>query len=273
MHRLIALEYGRVQLAEELRVEGFDGRAQILFRHHEADVEQRPSLRDHAHVDALERVEHAARHARCVADVFAHQADDHLIALGFGFGELAQFGQHFLDARRIVDGERDADLRSRHHIVRRFEAVENFEDAAQKPVRHQHARGMDVDDRDLALAGDRFDRVFAVYTLGHDARTRNVRAPRIQNQYRNALFDGRQNGGRMQHLGAEIGELGGFGEGDGFDAMAARQDGGIGGEHAVDIGPDLDLLGADAGSYNRGREIGTAAAKRGEIRTGWWRET
>src|ERR1017187_9761758 len=61
MHRLIALKHGRVQLAEELPVERFDGGAQISFRHHEADVEQRSALRNHAHIDALERVEHAAR--------------------------------------------------------------------------------------------------------------------------------------------------------------------------------------------------------------------
>ena len=70
-------------------------------------------------------------------------------------------------------------------------------------------------------------------------------------------------GGRMQHLGAEIGQLGGFGEGDGFDAMAAGQDGGIGGEHAVDIGPDLNLFGADARADDGSGEIGTAAAERG----------
>ena len=52
----------------------------------------------------------------------------------------------------------------------------------------------------------------------------------------------------MQHLGAEVGQLGGLGEGDGLDAVAAGQDGGIGGQHAVDVGPDLDLFGADAGA-------------------------
>ena len=71
---------------------------------------------------------------------------------------------------------------------------------------------------------------------------------RIQNQDRNVLFDRRHHGRRMQHLGAEVGQLGRFGEGDRLDAMAAGQDGRVGGEHAVHIGPDLDLLGADSGA-------------------------
>ena len=79
----------------------------------------------------------------------------------------------------------------------------------------------------------------------------------------NVLLDGGQHGGRVQHLGAEIGQLGGFGEGDRLDAMAARQDRGIGGEHAVDVGPDLDLFGADARADDGGGEVGAAAAERG----------
>ena len=66
---------------------------------------------------------------------------------------------------RVVDGQRDADLGGRHHVDRRFVAVEDFEDAAQEAVRHQHARGVDVDERDLALAGDRLDHVAAVHRL------------------------------------------------------------------------------------------------------------
>ena len=36
--------------------------------------------------------------------------------------------------------------------------VENFENAAQESVRHQHARRNNVDQRDIALAGDGADR-------------------------------------------------------------------------------------------------------------------
>ncbi len=67
----------------------------------------------------------------------------------------------------------------------------------------------------------------------------------------------------MENFGAEVGELGGFGEGDAFDAMAAGEHGGVAGEHAVDVGPDLDLLGADARADDGGGEVRTAAAERG----------
>ena len=77
------------------------------------------------------------------------------------------------------------------------------------------------------------------------------------------LLDGRNHGGGVQHLGAEIGQFGGFGERDGLDAVAAGEDGGVGGEHAVDVGPDLDLFGADARADDRRGEIGAAAAERG----------
>ena len=68
--------------------------------------------------------------------------------------------------RRVVNGQRDADLGGGDHIHRRLVAVEDLEDAPQEAVRHQHARRVDVDDRDLALAGDRLDDVGAGNRLG-----------------------------------------------------------------------------------------------------------
>ncbi len=44
--------------------------------------------------------------------------------------------------------------------------------------------------------------------------------------------------------------------------MAAGKDGGIGREHAVDIGPDLDFFRADACAHDGRGEIGAAAAER-----------
>ncbi len=45
----------------------------------------------------------------------------------------------------VVDGQRHADFGGRNHVDRSLIAVEDFEDAAQESVRHQHARGDDVD--------------------------------------------------------------------------------------------------------------------------------
>ena len=106
--------------------------------------------------------------------------------------------------------------------------------------------------------------VVAVHGFGGDARARHFGPARIQDQHRNVLLDRRHHGGRVQHLGAEVGELGGFGEGDGLDAVAAGQDGRVGGEHAVHVGPDLDLFGADARADDGGGEV---ASRRGPA---WW---
>ena len=74
----------------------------------------------------------------------------------------------------------------------------------------------------LALAGDGLGDVLGMDGVRDDARARHVGTPRVQDQHRDVLLDGRHHGGRMQHLGAEVGEFGGFGKGDGLDAMAAR---------------------------------------------------
>ena len=47
----------------------------------------------------------------------------------------------------------------RDHVDRRPSAFEHLEDAAQEAVRHQHPRRRDVDDRDVALAGERGERL------------------------------------------------------------------------------------------------------------------
>src|SRR5579885_3571629 len=44
--------------------------------------------------------------------------------------------------------------------------------------------------------------------------------------------------------------------------MAARKNRRVGGEHAIHIGPDLNLFGFDAGADNGRREIRAAAAER-----------
>ena len=45
--------------------------------------------------------------------------------------------------------------------------------------------------------------------------------------------------------------------------MAAGQDGRVGGQHAVHVGPDLDLFGVDARAHDGGGVVAAAAAERG----------
>src|ERR1700683_4975763 len=67
----------------------------------------------------------------------------------------------------------------------------------------------------------------------------------------------------MQDFRAEVGEFGGFIEADDFDAPGFGTDSGIGGQDAVDIGPDLDAVGAQARADDGGGKIRTASSDGG----------
>ena len=69
--------------------------------------------------------------------------------------------------------------------------------------------------------------------------------------------------GRMQNFRAKVGQFRGFGKGDDLDPVAAGKNRGIGGQHAIDIGPDLDFLSPDSRAHDGCGEIRTAAAERG----------
>src|SRR5262249_34673080 len=144
--------------------------------YYDAQIEERSALRDHAHIDAAQGIEDARGHSRSISDILAHQANDRLVLLDLDFGELAHLGADHLQVLRVVDGQRNADLGGGDHVDGRFEAVEDFEDAAQESVRHQHARGVDVDQRDFAFAGDRLHGVAAMHLPAGDAGAVDLRA-------------------------------------------------------------------------------------------------
>src|SRR5215475_11572861 len=87
MYGSVGVEHSRVELGEELGVQSLDGLEQILFRHYEAQVQQRSALRDHPHVDVGQRGEDAARYARRVADVVPTR---HTMAWSFSISTSAK---------------------------------------------------------------------------------------------------------------------------------------------------------------------------------------
>ena len=99
-------------------------------------------------------------------------------------------------------------------------------------------------------------------SFGGDQRPFHLRPARIQNAHRNVFLDGRQHRRRMQHFRAEIREFRGFRERTLLHAVAARQNGGVGGQHAVDVSPDLDLFRANARADDGRRVVRSAAAQR-----------
>ena len=78
------------------------------------------------------------------------------------------------------------------------------------------------------------------------------------------LLHGGEDGGGVQDLGAEVGELGGLFKADGLDAQGVGADARIGGHDAVDVGPDFDGAGVEAAADEGG---GVVASRRGR---GWW---
>ncbi len=77
----------------------------------------------------------------------------------------------------------------------------------------------------------------------------------------NVLLDRGRHGRRVQHLGAEESELGRLGEGELRDEARPLDDARIGSHHAVDVRPDLDLVGTQGRPEDRRREIAPAAAE------------
>ena len=65
--------------------------------------------------------------------------------------------RNLLQPAIVVYRHRHAHLRRRHDVHGRAVALEHLEQPAEKAVRHQHARGRDFDDGDVALARERHD--------------------------------------------------------------------------------------------------------------------
>src|SRR2546423_308653 len=75
------LESFRIYFGEKFSMKAPDHVRHVAFIDHEADVDLRGALRDHAHVHVGDRSENFSCDARHRADVFAHQANDGLASL------------------------------------------------------------------------------------------------------------------------------------------------------------------------------------------------
>src|SRR6266481_1381366 len=134
-------------------------------------------------------------------------------------------------------------------------AIEYFENALQESMRHQHARGHHIHDGDSALCGDSFEVIAALWSSGGDSRTFTGWVARVQDKYGNVFLHRRQQCRRVQDLGAEIGEFGGFVEADCANAARVLAQPWVSGHHAVDVRPDLDRFCSESGANDSGGEI------------------
>ncbi len=78
-----------------------------------------------------------------------------------------------------------------------------------------------------------------------------------------AALDRRRHGLRMDDLGAEVRELHRLVVGERVDHRGIGHAARIGRQHAVDVGPDVDLAGREQRAEDRGGEVAAVAAERG----------
>ena len=101
----------------------------------------------------------------------------------------------------------DVATRSTERVV----ALEDLEDARQEAVRHEHARLRDQHDRDALLGRDR---ARLAQQAARGPRRSSVpgarRVQRVQDAHRDAALDRGLDRRGVQHLGAEVGQLGGL---------------------------------------------------------------
>ena len=162
-----------------------------------------------------------------------------------------------------VNSERDGNLAGGDHVDRAVVLVEDGEDLLHVAVGHEHAAGDDIDDGELLLDRDGFERALAVRRKRGDAGAFVGRVAGVEHEHGDVLFDGGQNRGRVKNLGAEVGEFGGLFKADDLDAQGIGADARVGGHDAVDVGPDFDCLGSQCAADQRAGEVGAAAPERG----------
>jgi len=130
-------------------------------------------------------------------------------------------------------------------------------------VHQQPARRRDLYQRDLFLECDRLKNISAAGSARRDLGPFAGRVEGVQHIDWNILLHRRQHGCRMQNLGAEIRELSGLVEANHLDAPGIGTKAWIRCHHAVNVGPDFDALGIEAGAKNSRRKVRSTAANGG----------
>ena len=98
--------------------------------------------------------------------------------------------------------------------------------------------------------------------LRADQRARLLGREGVADPDRDAAPHGRRHGLRMNDLGAEVRQLHGLVVRQRVDDLGIRHAARIGRQHAVDVGPDVDLGGVEQRAEDRTGEVAPVASKR-----------
>ena len=179
------------------------------------------ALRDRAHVDAriAERAEELARAARHAGHVVA---DDGYDRTALRHADALDLPSAELDGERALDDGAHLHRRHSSRTAKQIECSElpceimhdrdaGLAQRAEQPVGRaghaDHARALEVHERDLVDAADALDGGGARCRRRGDLRARMRRVERVADPQRNAASDGRRHRLRMDDLGAEVREL------------------------------------------------------------------
>src|SRR5579884_1539296 len=244
-------------------METANGFRNIVFIDHEGEVNLRGALGNHAHIDVAEGGEYACGNARGAANIFSYEANNGFAALVFDVGDFGEVGREIRNRFVGIYGERNTDFRGGNDVHGTTVPVKSVENCFQNSVCAKHARGDYIHDGDPLLRSNGLECVPATGGVGDNARAFAFRVARIEHIHRDVLLNGGEQRGGMQHLGAEVGELGSLFEADDLDAARVRAEAWVGGHHAVHVGPDFDALGVQRGAHNGRGKIRSAPAHGG----------
>ena len=219
------------------------------------------------------RAEEPARAAGHAGHVVADDGDDgatlrHPDALHLPFVELdgecaLDDGTHVVRCF-LAHGEADrmlgAALRDQHHGHAGI--AQRTEQAIGRARYADHSGALEIHERDLVDAADAFDGRRTRAGRRRDLRAGMRRVERVANPDRNAAPDGRRHRLRMDHLRAEVRELHRFAVRHLVDDPGLRHLARIAAHHAVDVGPDVNLVGIEQRTEDRRGVVAAVASER-----------
>src|SRR5215472_939621 len=124
-----------------------------------------------------------------------------------------------------------------------------------------HRGRTNLEQHDIGLYGDGLYRIRTRRYLRHDAGAFHFRTAGVADDDGNLFFDRRLNRIRMKHLCTPARHFRRLCVRDCLKKIYGGKQTRIAGEHAVDIGPNLDLRSVERGAHDGGSKIGTASAK------------
>ena len=263
----------RLRRQPEAGVRGAQCAGGVFGRHGHRDVAFGRALGDGSDVNPCprQRAEQPRRHARRAGHAVAHRrqhadAVGQLHALHLARREFTVEGaqqriarrHRFTAAHHAADGVFGRALGDHHH--RDARRMQGREHALGRARHADQAGALQAHQRQPAAEGEAFHRT-AGATVEGDARARRLRPERVADLHRHAAGDGRRERLWMDHLGAEVGQFAGLAVAQRRQRHRLGHQPRVGREHAVHVGPDVQLVGLEQGGEDGAGIVAAVASQ------------